>query len=120
MANRIRFVQHKGKEILVVDFSDASEREVERIARMVPDHVTSKPLRSVLLVADFTGASFDRDSLASIKEAAVFDKPHVLKSAWVGAESLPHFFLNSVKSFSRREFPTFATQADAMDWLVED
>lgn len=117
MADRIRFVQHRGKEVLLADFSNVSAREAERLARSVPDHVTLKPLRSVLLLADFTGATFDR--LAAIKEAAVFDKPHLLKAAWVGAESLPHFFLSSVKSFSRREFPTFATREEALDWLIE-
>jgi hypothetical protein len=40
-----------------------------------------------------------------MKEAAVFDKPYAKKSAWVGAETFPQLFSESVRSFSRREFP---------------
>jgi hypothetical protein len=34
-----------------------------------------------------------------MKEAAVFDKPYVKKSAWVGAETFPQLFSESVRSF---------------------
>jgi hypothetical protein len=55
-----------------------------------------------------------------MNESAVFDKPYIKKSAWVGAEGFPEAFRDSLKSFSRREFPTFKTRLEALDWLVED
>jgi hypothetical protein len=44
---------------------------------MVPDHVTSQPLRSVLLPVDFTGASVDAEAIRAMNESAVFDKPYI-------------------------------------------
>jgi hypothetical protein len=74
----------------------------------------------VLVLSDFTGASFDHDSIQAMKESAVFDKPYVKKSAWLGAENFPHAFSESLRSFSRREFPAFQSREEALAWLVKD
>jgi len=55
-----------------------------------------------------------------MKEAAVFDKPYIKKSAWVGADSIPDEFRENIKRFSRREFPTFENRQKALEWLVAD
>lgn len=92
MDPHIRFIDHQGKKILLVDFSNCPADELEKVARRVPDYVTSEPLGSVLVLTDFTGAKFDRDAIRAIKETAVFDKPFVKKSALVGIEGLPASF----------------------------
>jgi hypothetical protein len=72
----------------------------------------------VLLLADFTGAEFDRIAIDRLKEAAVFDRPHLKRSAWVGLEKLPKVFYEHIKNFSQRDLPAFETREAAMDWLV--
>jgi hypothetical protein len=116
----IGFIDHQGKQILVADFSNCSAKRVEEIARAIPAHVTVQPLKSVLLLTDFTGASFDEESLRTMKETAVFNKLYIKKSAWVGAASLPATFDEEIKGFSRREFPTFRTRQEALAWLAKD
>ena len=116
---RIHFVTHKGKEVLLVDLSNCSAHEVENLVQIVPVIVTAQPLNSILILSDFSGALFDDDALRTIKEGAVFDKPHVKKSALVGADSLPPGFYELLKRFSRREFPIFDTRAEALDWLIK-
>ena len=120
MDDRIRFIAHQGKQILLVDVSNCSPAELLKVSRIVPVHVMTQPRNSVLLLADFTGAQFDRESITSLKESAVFDRPHLKKSAWVGTENLPHVFYEHIKNFSQRELPTFKTREEAMDWLVQD
>ena len=92
MHERIHFISHQGKKILLIDFSNCSAPEVEKIARAAPETVTAQPRGSVLVLADFTGASFDHEALRAMKESAVFHKPYISKSAWVGAENLPPVF----------------------------
>ena len=75
IADRIRFFSYKGKRILLVDMTNSKPREVEDIARKVPDYVTAKSRGSVLILTDFTGASFDQDALRTMQQSAVFDKP---------------------------------------------
>jgi hypothetical protein len=55
-----------------------------------------------------------------MKETAVFNKPFIKKSAWTGAESFPEESRQSLKTFSGREFPTFKTRAEALEWLAAD
>jgi hypothetical protein len=118
--DRIRFVPHRRKQILLVDFSNCPASQVEATVRALPDIVTTQPRKSVLILCDFNGASFNEEAVRAMKEAAVFNKPFISKTAWVGATSFPEVFFDSLKNFSRREFPVFDTQIEALDWLVKD
>src|ERR1700685_2564372 len=117
MEDRIRIITHQGKAILLVDISHCSAAEVLKISRLVPRFVMPEPRGAVLLLADFTGAEFDREAITALKESAVFDRPHIKKSAWVGTENLPRVFYEHIKSFSQRDLPSFKTREEAMDWL---
>src|SRR5271166_5660291 len=120
MEDRIGFIEHEGKQILLVDLSHCTPAEVAKIALLVPSYVTSEPRGSVLLLADFTGAEFDRIAIERMKEGTVFDRPHIKRSAWVGIESLPKVFYQHIKTFSQRDLPAFETREEAMDWLVSN
>jgi|SRR5580698_5133246 hypothetical protein len=120
MEDRIRHITHQGKKILLVDISQCAGDELLKLIRLVPHYATGEPRESVLLLADFTGADFDRESVTILKESAVFVRPHLKKSAWVGTDNLPHVFYEHIKSFSRRELPTFKTREEAMEFLVKD
>jgi hypothetical protein len=118
MEDRIRFIEYKGKQILLADCSHCTAEELETMSRLVPSYVTAEPKGSVLLLADFTGAQFERSAVERLKRDTVLDRPHVKRSAWVGTETLPHIFYEHLKSFSQRELPTFKTREEAMEWLV--
>jgi hypothetical protein len=120
MKDRICFISHKGKKILLVDCSNCSVDELEKIARLVPQYVATNPKGSLLLLADFTGAKFHRKIMDSVKEVAVLDRPYLKRSAWVGIEGLPKVFYENLKSFSQRDLPTFKTREEALEWLVEE
>src|ERR1700688_932416 len=110
MTDRMRFIIHQGKQILLIDLSNCSPSDDAPTGRAIPELVTTRPRNSVLILSDFTGASFDEEAIRAMKESAVFDKPFIKKSAWVGAENFPKAFFESIKTFSRRDFPTFGTR----------
>jgi len=120
MAERIRYITHRGHRVLLVDLSHCSAAELTRLARLVPASTVSEPRGSVLLLADFTGSEFDKTTIEALKQATVFDRPHLKRSAWVGVVTLPHVFYENIKSFSRRDLPTFKTKEEALEWLVTD
>ena len=120
LTDRLRFITHEAKRVLIIDVSKCSAAEVERIFRAVPELVTARVRGSVLILTDFTGASFDQEAVRVMKETAVFDKPYVKKSAWVACESLPQGFAENLMNFSRRDFPIFKTREEALAWLVKD
>jgi hypothetical protein len=118
--NRIRFIRHENHDILLVDLSGCSAKEVKRISELTPKFVTAHPKGSLLILADFTGAEFDRDAITTMKEGTVYDRPYVKKSAWVGTENLPKVFYEHLNVFSQRDLPTFKTREEALQWLVQD
>lgn len=120
MEERIRFVTHKNRKVLLVDLSNCTPDQVAQLSRLVPSYVTAEPLGSVLLLADFSGARFDKAAVASLKEGTVYDRPHLKRSAWVGTETLAKVFYENIKAFSQRDLPTFKTREEALDWLVQE
>ncbi len=120
MDKPIRFINHQGREILLVDVSNQPASDVEKIVRRVPEFVTGRPAASLLLLTDFTGASFDTEAIRTMKESAVFDKPYIKKSAWIGTQSLPSGLYEEIKGFSRRDLPAFKTREAALNWLSKD
>lgn len=120
MLERIRFIDHQGKRILLVDLSKCPPDEFEMLVRRVPEHVTVQRFGSVLVLTDFTAVVFDRDAVRAVKETAVFDKPYIKKSALLGTESFPKDFYEELKSFSRRDLLMFKSRGEALAWLVAD
>jgi len=120
LSEHIRFITHEGKQILLIDLSDCLSAEVEKIFRAVPESVTTRPRGSVLILSDFSGASIGQEAIRIMKETAVFDKAHVRKSAWTGAENLPRDLSKNLGAFSRRVFSVFETRGEALAWLVKD
>ena len=120
MPERIRSIREQGKEILLVDVSNCQPSEVETVARTVPSYVTARARGSVLLLVDFSGASVDAEAIRTMKESAVFDKPYIKKSAWIGAKNFPQELYAQITTFARREMPIFDSREEAVAWLVQD
>jgi hypothetical protein len=119
LTDHIHFINHQRKQILLIDLSNCSAVEVRKIFQAVPEFVTARPRDSLLILSDFTGASFDPEAIRVMKEAAVFDKPYVNKSAWIGTVNFPHGYQEDVSSFSRRRFPVFEARKEALAWLAK-
>jgi hypothetical protein len=118
--DRVRFITHQGKQILLVDLTDCNAEEVIALLTQVQRIVTTQPRNSVLTLCDLTGTQFSRAAVTRMKEVAVFDRPYVKRAAMVGAESLPEVFYAALKTFSRREFHRFKTREEGMDCLVRE
>lgn len=117
---RLRFVKHKGQSIFLIDFSHCKGKEILLLLDQVRANVARHAPGSVLTLVDFSAAQVGKAVATRIKEVLVLDRPYVKKSAWVGTDSLPHVFYENFKNFSRREFPTFETREEAMEWLVKE
>lgn len=115
---RLRFIQHKGHAVFLIDLSNCSNKEIAILLEQIKAAVERHEKGSLLILSDFTGTHIDKKVATRAKEVLVLDRPYVKKSAWVGAENLPHVFYENFKSFSQRELPTFKTRDEALDWLV--
>jgi hypothetical protein len=119
-SDRVSYIIHRGQRILLVDYTGCTAAQFVTICDLVPSYVTPEPQNSVLLLADFSNAQIDRDALEHLKLAAVFDRPHVKRSAWVITASFPKAFYETVKAFSVRELRIFQTREQALSYLVAE
>jgi hypothetical protein len=120
MDERIRFLTHKDKQVMVVDFSGCQPTEVMMISTAARKVITSKPKASVRVLVDMTGTQLDKQAITRMKETAVFDAPFVRKSAWVGLDTIPAAHFKAIQTFSQRKFFPFPSRAEALEWLAED
>lgn len=118
MDERVSFITHRGKAIMLIDFSGCEAKEILLLLEEIQRTVARHERGTLLTLADMTGAHIDRAVATRMKEVLVLDRPFVKRSAWVGVESLPHVYYENFKSFSQRDFPPFKTREEAMDWLV--
>ena len=118
--DRIVFLTFRNRQVLMADCSDCSPEDLAAVIDEVPKHVTKEPLGSVLLLADFSRSVFTKQTVEHLKLAAVFDRPHLRKSAWVLTANLDKTLYESIRTFSGREIPTFKTREEALEYLVED
>jgi len=115
---RLGFINHKGESILLVDFSHCKKHDMLALLNKIQATMAEQPHNSVLSLADFTDAQVDREVAEQIKKVLTLDRPFVKRSAWVGTASLPRVFYENFRAFSQRDFPTFETREQAMDWLI--
>ena len=120
MDDRIHFVEHKGKRILLIDFSHADAHQMQLLLEQVRLTVAQHAHESLLTLGDFTGAEVDKTVATRMKEVLTLDRPFVKKTAWFGTEEIPHALLDGFHLFSRRDISTFKTREEAMDWLVQE
>jgi hypothetical protein len=118
--DRVGFITHEGKQVLLVDFTNCTPEEVVSVSDEARRIITAEPENSVLVLTDFAGTQFSRDAVTRIKEVATHDRPFVKRAAWVHAGSLPKVFYDAIQMFSQREFPTFETREEALEFLVKD
>ena len=120
MPDRISFITHRGKPIMLIDFSRCEPKEILLMLEEIQRTVARHDRNSLLTLVDLTGAHIDRAVATRMKEVLVRDRPYVKRSAWVGVDSLPKVYYDNIKSFTQRDFPPFQTREAAMDWLTEE
>ncbi len=115
---RVRFVEHKGKRILLIDCGNCLPAEMHEVIEECGRVVQSQPEKSVLTLTIANGGRFDLETIMRMKRLTKDNEPHVLKAALVGVTDLQHVVLMTVSHFSKREFHLFDDVDSAMDFLA--
>ncbi|MDM7926496.1 MAG: hypothetical protein QUS35_10820 [bacterium] len=118
-ADRVRFVHHKGKKILIQDFSALKPGpEFYRLVEQARVLIAAEPYRSVLTVVDATGSEFDSGVLQTLKEFVKVNTPYIKKTAVVGITGLKEVGLLAVSRGLGRPLDTCGTLQEALDMLA--
>lgn len=115
---RVQFIQHKGKKILLINFADCKAEEVLTVIDQAKAAIRTQAHQSVLTLTDVTNTAFNSKVSDALKEFVVHNKHYVVASAVVGVTGLKQIIYNAVMKFSGRKLHAIDSVADAKDWLA--
>ena len=115
---RVRFIQHQWRQILIIDFSYCTVQEALVTMDEARKIIRIQPEETLLILTDVTEGKYNMDVIESLKEFTAGNKPYVKASAVVGLDGLKKAIYNMVVIFSKRKIPVFSDVQEAKDWLI--
>jgi hypothetical protein len=117
--NRIRFITHQGKQILLLDFSGCEADEVLETIEEGKKVIRVHPQHSLLTLTNVEGTHYNMAITNAMQEFAHGNKPFVKAGAVIGISGLKKIVYDAVMKFSGRNLPAFDDIEKAKDWLSE-
>lgn len=117
MAERPRFIDHRGKLILYLDLANASPGQHAAGLRDAERAILTHPFSSVLLLLDVTGAGVNRETDGVLEEFVVRTADRVRARAVVGATGLKKLTFDRLARTAEHEL--FDDLELARDWLAD-
>ena len=115
---RVQFVQHNGKEILLLDFSRCTVTDALALIDEAAAAIRTRPQQSLLTLTDVTDMRFDDKLSQRMKEFTAINKPYVKAAAVVGVTGLKKILFDAVMVFSKRKIHAFDNRETAKAWLI--
>jgi hypothetical protein len=119
MDERVRVVEHQGRQVVLIDASNCPAREAAEVLVAGRAHLAKLPKASALTLTDVTGATFDDAATHEAKLNAQLNAPFVKAAALVGVTGLKKIVYVAVSRMSRRNFELFDDRQKALDWLAK-
>jgi hypothetical protein len=118
--DRVRFIEHKGKRIILLDFSGMVDpvQGMAVIAEATRCVGTQPVGGGTLTLTDVTDTRYTREIIEAFKEMTVRNRPIVKAAAIVSTSTLHRAAISMVALFSRRKLEVFDSRAQALDWLA--
>lgn len=118
--DRIRFVEYKGKRILLEDLSNiGNDDALEPLVWEAEKIVHKQQPKSVLVAVDLTNSRFGPKTSQAAKSVAKGNEPYIKASALIGMNKLMEVVYNSLRMITGRKIVTFSTRDEAFEWLIK-
>ncbi|MBP7791773.1 MAG: hypothetical protein KA120_01800 [Candidatus Goldbacteria bacterium] len=119
LEEKVKFVEYKGKKILLIKMADLLENEVLQVIDYAKKIIRSQPEHSLLTLTDVTHARYNSAVVSALQEYVKENKPYVKASAVLGINPIKKIILNKIMEFSKREFLAFDNEEKAKEWLIK-
>jgi hypothetical protein len=116
-SQRVGFIEHEGKRILLIDFSGASPDEVLSTIEIAERTIAGEPEGSVLTLTNAESALHDRRVTERLKRYVEHNKPYVKAGAVVGLSELRKIVFQFLNKATGRSLRAFDDIGAAKDWL---
>jgi hypothetical protein len=115
---RVTFLQHGGKQVLLIDFSNVSAKDVSKIIADARPIIRQSELHSLLTLSDMTNVPVGDVSVGDLVTFVRDNKPYVKASAITGVSSLAKAILATTCLLTGRQIMSFESRQQALDWLI--
>jgi len=121
ITNRIRWIKHKEKPILLLDYSNfLNSDETIRTISEVNEYIKKLGVYDILLLVDVRNSYANEKMVVdALKQNALIVKPYVKKAAVVGVTYTQEVILTVVNMFSSLGLKPFDTINNAKHWLID-
>lgn len=117
--SKVGLIQHKGKDIYYLDFSERMNRtEIVDEIEDVKKYVITQPLGSVLFLTNVSNTAYNGDVAEAFRLLAEHNKPYARASAVVGITGLKKFTFEMIIKLTGRKIVVFDDIEKAKDWLT--
>ena len=116
--DRVRFLDHKGRKILLVDCSGADIETIRETTRRAKPIIACEPKNSLLILTDITDVPNTREASSISADFANHNKPFIKASAIVGVDGLKKAAFQAVVFLTGRKIKSFASRDEALEWLA--
>jgi hypothetical protein len=118
----ITFIEHKGRRVLMLDFSRVHETaEALGLMAQAKAMVSAQPKRKELLtVVDVQGMRVNEEILKAFVALATHNAPWVLASAVAIPNQLGQVITRAQGVMANRTLKMFDTRTEALDWVVAE
>ncbi len=116
--DRIQIVSHKGKQIVVVDFSGLSATEYPAVMHQAMRFIGGMNKGEVLTATVIEGTRFGVGTTDDVKAYSAHIRPYVKASAVVGLSGLQKVIFATVRPFLSQNLQSFDDLEKAKDWLA--
>jgi hypothetical protein len=118
-ASRVRFIEHRGKRILFIDFSKADLDMVRAVAAEGLHVMSTQPPNSLLCLTEVEGIPFNTEALKIGKEMTDLGHRYSMRTAVSGVVGFRSFLLQTIADASQRPIKLFKEREKALEWLLE-
>ena len=116
---RVSWVEHKGKRIILEDMSGLREpTDIYAVSDTSTAIICKEPEASVLLLTDVTGARYNPSIVNRLKENTKLTTPYMKAYVIVGIKGLAQVILESFVIFTGLDVKMCDTLEEGKDWLV--
>ena len=116
----VKWIEYKGKRILYSDYRGLTEElgieNLELEAQMIAASETK-----ALVLNNYEGTTATPDFMKRAKELGpTVTEPNTAKNAALGITGLKELLLRAYNAFTGAKVRPFKTEAEALEWLVQD
>jgi hypothetical protein len=115
---RVRFIDHKGKPVLLLDFSNCRAEDVSKVIVQAGPLVPKATPHSLLTLSDMTNITIKDFSTRQLVTFAKGNGSYVKAAAVIGVSGLAKSIMATTVLLTKRKILAFGTRQEALDWLV--